>query len=547
MKDDRQDIFAAFTYKPRQNLTLDFNAQYLWQNTPQVLGVDRPSQELIDHDIYYTGTPGGTSAYPGVIVSTGKVKLAPEQVLFSRGDFSNANIVHAQLIATLTVSPTLTLINRTLDEYVNRRRYQAIEYIEYVEQNTFENRTEAHLNFSGDRTQTGIGGFTVRYSEVKAFENYYNEIYQNYDITDGTYSYNHLQRYPDSYYPGRVGPGGWQFFGSADGIPETTHSKLWDPAFFYQHDLQITDRLSVLAGVRGDAFYADVSDPFPAPGTTPWHDRTHALVGSWNTSLTYHPIKSISLYATYNRVGGINGDVVGGGIVLRGSDGKIDDYDFKNRSDLCEVGAKASLLENQLFTGLAAFEQTRMKSKRGGGHDDIRVRGIEWETVYQPTTRFNATANLTWQEGHYVNSSPYELGGRSIYDAYAVGQGPGGHGTGLGSGDQAPSGNYFIPGMSRVYTTASASYRLDNGFGASANATWQGRQHGNLDDQFHLPSQYILNASLFYRQTHWEADIDFLNVTDRVLWTHTGDAYADNSLIFREQPFRMEGYVKFKF
>src|SRR5258708_14857942 len=105
-----------------------------------------------------------------------------------------------------------------------------------------------------------------------------------------------------------------------------------------------------------------------------------------------------------------------------------------------------------------------------------------------------------------------------MYDAYAVGQGPGGHGTGLGSGDQAPSGNYFIPGMSRVYTTASASYRLDNGFGASANATWQGRQHGYLDDQFLLPSQYILNASLFYRQTHWDADIVFLYVTDRVLW-----------------------------
>src|SRR5258708_23026157 len=54
-KDDREDLFAALAWRPRPGLTFDFNAQWMWQNTNETLGVNHVNQDLIDHDLYYTG------------------------------------------------------------------------------------------------------------------------------------------------------------------------------------------------------------------------------------------------------------------------------------------------------------------------------------------------------------------------------------------------------------------------------------------------------------------------------------------------------------
>ena len=57
----------------------------------------------------------------------------------------------------------------------------------------------------------------------------------------------------------------------------------------------------------------------------------------------------------------------------------------------------------------------------------------------------------------------------------------------------------------------------------------------------------LLNASLFYETRRWTANLDFLNVTNERNWIHNGDAYTASQLIFRELPFRIEGYVKVRF
>ena len=90
-------------------------------------------------------------------------------------------------------------------------------------------------------------------------------------------------------------------------------------------------------------------------------------------------------------------------------------------------------------------------------------------------------------------------------------------------------------------------YRFENGFGVGGNAQYSGRQIGNLDNQWHIPGQYVLNASLFYEVKQWTVNIDFLNVTNQRNWYHNGDAFSGSSLVFAEQPFHMEGYVKIRF
>ena len=549
LHDDREDFFGALTWKPNSRLTLDFNAQFLWQNSPEALGVNRVNQQLIWHDTYYTGASADLAAGPGAIPATTVVTLPRNATQFSRGDFSNADVARSQLIATLVLAPDLTLVNRTLAEYVTRRSDYQFEYAEYATQGTFENRTELHGKLGAE--QSFVAGATLRWESRVSYVNYFNEYAYNFDLTNPSRVFNQAAQFPNSYYPGRVGPGGRLFFGAIDGSPDTTDSRVWNPAVFWQHDAKLAENLSLLVGVRGDGFYARAQDPLPDPTQKRWRDTEHAYDFSHNESLLYRLSPRASLYATYQQVRGTNGSTAGGGLLLNGPDGKIDPGDLRNRSDLAELGAKFSLLDHRLYTAVATFEQRRTKIQLGGDHDDIRLRGLELEAVYQPTPRLSATANATLQDGRYVNSSPFQFGGRDIYAAYLRGRGPGGLGTSTGAvdpyGNQVPVGDWTLPGFSHTLLNGSVRYRWENGFGGALNAEWQSRQPGNLDDQWHIPSQYTLNASLFYVAKKWEANVDFLNLTNQRNWVHNGDAYTASQLISEALPLRLEGYVKWKF
>ena len=45
----------------------------------------------------------------------------------------------------------------------------------------------------------------------------------------------------------------------------------------------------------------------------------------------------------------------------------------------------------------------------------------------------------------------------------------------------------------------------------------------------------------------WIVNLDILNVTNQRNWYHNGDAFSGSILVFQEQPFRVEGYVKLRF
>jgi hypothetical protein len=200
---------------------------------------------------------------------------------------------------------------------------------------------------------------------------------------------------------------------------------------------------------------------------------------------------------------------------------------------------------------VAAFTQRRTRVSQGGEHNDIRVRGLEFETVYQPNQRLSATFNATWQDGRYLNAAPFQLGGRSIYDGIALGRGPGGLGRGTASyspfDDQVPVGDWPLVGFSRVMANASVRYRWENGIGLGLDGQWQSPQAGNLDNEWHIPSQYTLNASLSYTAKTWSANLDLRNLTDQRNWIHNGDAYTASELIMPDLPLHVEGYVKFRF
>ncbi|MFI5337132.1 MAG: TonB-dependent receptor [Opitutales bacterium] len=552
-KDDREELFGALTWKPRPGVTFDFNAQWLWQDTNESLGVNRVNQNLVWHGLYYTGLSEDLAYNPGPIPATGAVTLPWNATLLSRGDYAQAHVASAQLIATIEVSPSLTFVNRTLYEWVNRHRVYAMGYVEFVTQNTFENRTEAHLQLAGALPQSIVTGATVRLQAVLGYENYANEYLYNFDLTDPSRVFPQAQSFPSSYLPGTVGPGGQPFFSPVDPnypTPETGDSRVWDPAVFAQDDIKLAERWHLLLGARSDWFQAHARDPLPPAGTAPADDRASHQAISGDASLLFRPGVKSSYYLTWQNTTSLNGNLAGGGISLQ-PDGHIDPLDLANRSVLLEAGAKYSLLDNRLFAGAALFDQRRQRTSLGDVHEDIRVSGLELEAVYQPDTRFSATLNATLQDGHYLNSAPFQLGGRDIYAGYAAGRGPGGLGTGDASfspwSNQVPAGDWAFVGFSRVMLNGSVRQRWSGGWGASLDGQWGSPQHGNLDNQWHIPSQYTLNASLFWERGPWRVNVDVLNLTNQRNWIHNGDAYTASELILPELPRRVEGYVKYRF
>jgi outer membrane receptor protein involved in Fe transport len=557
-RDDRQDLFVSWLRRASDTLTLEANAQYMWQASPQLLGVNRPNQDLIDHGRYYTGDLPDTGysaagAIDGVIPGTSWVDLPRDATVLSVGDFSNSNLYRGQFVATAKLAPEQKLVNRTLFERVDRRRYHAFEYIEYAEQWTFENRTEWHAAVElGGLANQITSGITLRWEQRESYTNYFNEYFFQYDITRANRTFSHERDYPNSYWPGFEGPGGRLFFPAAYGSPETSKSTLWNPAVFLQDEVKLTEKFSILAGLRGDGFLARARDPISdGSGTPEWADKNDDAALSWNASGIFKVTPKASVYATYQRAVAVHGNVTGGGIMLKDDDtgrGVIDRDDFKNLSRLTEVGAKFALLDNTLYVGGALYDQRREEVELGGDIKNLRIRGAEFELVYQPDTKLNATFNAAYTDGRFENSSASQAGGTSLYNLYGAGQGPGGLGNGQGfQWDKLPRGDYRIPGLSRLIVNSSVSYRLESGFGGGLGGSWQSEQAGNLSNEYHIPAQIFLNAYVFYRQPRWEVNIDFLNVLDRRNWIHNGDNYSNNVLVFQDLPLRVEGYVKFKF
>lgn len=526
-KDNREDIFAALAWKPTAEVKVDANLHFFWQNTPETLGVNRVTQALIDHGIYES--------------DSGPVKLPDDRVLFSHGDNSDAKIARAQVIVSDRVSPALELVNRALYERVDRGRYNQFEYTEYVVQNTFENRTEAHWNFDalGHEQQAVIGG-ALRYEGVDSRVGYSNLAggdYGYFDITDPARIFSAAAAVSYPYFDQFVGPDGHLVEDAVNG--NTVRSDVWNPALFWQQDMALTKTLRATVGLREDFYRARAHDLYPDSqiavdneGRTEAFDPSDAAsVNAFSQaySLTWQARSNLSFYATHNRIRSSKGSVTGGGVDLSG--GTIDPEDFRNQSVLWEAGAKASLLDHKLFAGAALFQQDREERNLFGDKDDIRVRGLELETFYQPAAGTTVFANATFQSGYYKQADIYQAADLINYT------------TGVG--------DWALVGFSNTLLNAGVRHRFECGFGYGLNGRWQSPQNVNIATPGYpllkLPAQFSIDASVFYEAPRWTATVEVLNLTDEHNWVHNGDAFTGSALLSRELPLRVDGRLTWKF
>ncbi len=564
-------VYFAYTLKPSKTLRIDLNAEYYNAHYTDNAGWNRATQDLIDHGRYITGTGVSpvTGSIPGpraVISPTGVVNLPRSTVLIDPNDRNGAKTYIAQAAITAQLAPATTLTNRSYFQSLQREEIAGNTFVEIIDENyTFENRTELardfNFSFGGRAIKShAVSGVSFRYNHVIGYSQFNTEADAPIDLTAPLST----RRIPSSVIPTVLGvtpgvialrPGvfvspGANYDINGDGkgdfaLSDTNGTDSYQFGLFHQHDFRLSEQWSVLAGARADVLHVKSEDPIPPAGFAAIGDSTTQGQGAGNLSVVFAPTKKSSYYLTYSYSQSASSGLAGG-FPLSG--GKLSSTSFHIASQLVELGAKYSLLNDTLFLSTAAFHQSRSVRNRDGSNSKLNFQGVEAEATYRPSRNLFATLGAAYLDARYDNQSVFQEAG-SVNDAFDNSRPDIIRGTGLGSPNFAafPPGDYRYPGQPRVMLNGLVSYTHDSGIGTSLNAVYTGEQNLDVLGRVVIHPQVMVNAALFYRQPRYEVRFDVLNLTDGKNFSTVFDGYFGSNLVLPEEPIRYRASVTYRF
>lgn len=512
--DDAQDLYITVKKIFNSKVTLDFNSEFSWQAAPELIGINRVTQNLIWHDEYITGAG---NPYDFSVVPNGPtIKLNPTDTVLSVGDFSNADVLFTQAILVDQINPIETFKNYTMFEDVDRRRFNQYEYAEYVKQYTFDNRTEFHIN---DDLLYTIIGIDERYEFRDTQTDYDNTFFNAFDISKGNI-HSSLLDFPSYYISGIIGDGGRSFFDISGDDYDTAESKVYSISTFLQQRIHINNNLQFLYGIRADGYRVFAQDPL----NTTYRDDTTTVSYSNTESLLYS-LKNWSVYTTIGRLSAVNASQTGGAILLDPNN-KINNADFHSLNKLYEIGARYQ--SDDFSVGLTGFLQWRQQHNfYSDSVDNIYARGVEFESKYQGKNYF-VLFNLTYLEDNFVNSLPFEF-------------------NGIGLPAATVAGNYRVPGISKTSANLTAGYKITRRIEVSGSLEAYSSQEGDALEAYHIPGNYSLNTQITYSSKYWSLTLAINNLTNQDNFIHNGDEYGDNVLLGREMEINGSMSYKYKF
>jgi len=603
-----QAIYAVLKWTPSPNYELKILNSFYETNYQLNRGINRPTQALIDNGTYITGieqfvNPTGRpigANYPasnlvpttipqtrGVVVATGRTQIDRAEVIVNPNDSSYAKTDFAQVIQRLNINDDIQILNTTFFAYLSRRQFGALRYSAVVEPSyVLENRLELHVN--SDLPVTNLS-LKIRSSLLDREGKSENEVmpsetsgwsianmlnvgldfrYQHvFSASDIAHSYNNLYdltrdprligvpllrviggKNPSYPIPGASGyygtPGGTYVSPSGaiinTGNGETNDTWAYDWAAFLEDRVSLTRQLSLFFGIRGDLLHVDFIDPVHPPGFDPVTANTTQGLINLNGNLTYQPFSWLTAYLTYDYSTSTT-DGQGGGYSI-GNDNKFDNPDFRNASDLYEGGFKFDLLDGKLFLAMAGFRQTRSIPQENAPTLPEIVWGGETELNYQPNRNFYLTLSYSYLDPILHNQSPSQKTS-SVFDTFLP---PVGNGSGSPNSAALRQADYLQPGIPHHLFNANINYQFDFGLGFSLGAEVTSPINVTYGGSVKIPTQFTLNAGVFYQWKNCEVRLDLLNFTNQKNWA-TVSTSNGSDLIYPEMPFQAQGTLKIYF
>ncbi|UHQ55719.1 TonB-dependent receptor [Microbulbifer sp. YPW16] len=543
---DSDNLFLAYRLRPDSSSEWNVSLEYYDVEWTDNAGINRPTQQLIDDGLYVQGQgvrpDGSTVPGAGAIVSpAGLVEIDRSTVLTDPLDINGAETLLLHSVYQRELGDGLALINRTYYEHLEREEIAQNSFVEIIDgADTLENRTELHF---GD-TVAGIG---LRYNDVLGYSQFTTEADLPIDLTGPLEN----RRIPLTdaqkarlveLRPGVfVSPGGqYDLDGGGAGdfnLSDTTDSSSLQTGLFVQHRQDLTERLWITAGLRGDYYDVEARDPLAPAGVQRASDDYSDWLKSGSASLHYRPLEAFTGYATLAYQESTSNSL-GGGNVLSGNN-TISPLNFATENTLYEVGLKYQPDGSPWYADAALFDQTRSLRNRDGSNSGIRTQGLEMQLFYRGEKLW-ASAGASYLEANFDNSAAFQ-DSQQVLDAFDDSRPDIVAGTGLG----APNFAGFAPADARLQglpewtASAAAGYRLNEAWSLGGSAVFSGSYPLDYLQTVEIPAQFTLNANIEYRfnQQNTAVRLDIFNLTDEENWAPVFEGgYFGSTLVFPELP-----------
>ncbi|WP_417447686.1 TonB-dependent receptor [Idiomarina abyssalis] len=557
------DILLAYKFAPNDDTQLDVSLEYYDVEWTDNAGINRPTQNLIDNNLYITGQgvqPNG-SQVPGagaVISPTGEVEIDRSTTLTDPLDTNTAEttLLHAKLQHWL--NDDMVLVNRTYYQYLTREGINQNSFVEIIDDaHTFENRTELHIN------KKTVVGVNLRVNDVLGYSQFTTEADNPIDLT-GPVSNRRIPLTDEQQArlielrPGLfVSPGG-QYDINGDGagdfnLSDTTDSTSYQWGAFAQHELDITDKWRITGGVRADYYDVEAEDPIAPQGVEAANDTYSDWLTAVSLSTQYNWTPELTFYATAYESDSTSNSMAGG-TVLNAS-GQIDAQNFATENSLYELGVKYAPGDTRWYADAVVFDQKRSLRNRDGSNSGIRTGGFETQWHF-------SSASGTHEAGYWITLAASYIDAR--WDDSAASQGTGQiadafddsrpdiiEGTGVGSPNFTlfPASNQQLQGIPEVQASAVAGWQVTPEWSVGGDLSYT--KHYPLDylQTVFIRDQHTLNLNARYRFTpQLSARIDVFNATDQDNWSPVFEGgYFGATLAFPSQPRHARLSVNYRF
>lgn len=565
-----QSVFGAYRLLPASGGSLDVSFEYFNVDFTDIAGINRPTQDLIDHGIYITGQgvqPGG-STVPGanaVVSPTGTVRLPRSRVLTDPADRNHSETAVLSARYERPLTSHLKLINRSLYQYLDREEVAQNSFVEIIKgAHTFENRSEFIADYglpllSLDTQHKTSFGVDLRYHDIVGYSQFTTEADNPIDLS-GPIENRRIPLTPEQrarlvqLRPGLFVSPGAQYDLNGDGngdfnLSDTTDSTTWLTGLFVQQDIRFNPQWSSLLGLRGDWYDVTARDPLPPPGATAARDRISRFLGAVNGAISYQPLPTVTTYAagSYSES---TSNSLGGGFVLGGGN-QIDGNSFATQSRLWELGLKYASDDARVYADLVLFDQTRSLRNRDGSNSGIQNQGVEAQLALRPDSHWFSQLAASYQNTRFDNSAAFQ-DSRTVLDAFDASRPDIVVGTGAGSPNFtafAPS-NRRVPGLPRVQLSGLLSYTLQPGTEVGAGVLYTDQFPLDYLATVKIRQQFTVNAFAAYRLRATDTDfrLDIYNLTDERNFSPVFDGgYFGSTDVFPELPFNVMFSIRQRF
>ncbi len=556
-----ENLYATFRYQPDDRLTWDISAEYYDAEYPDIAGINRPTQALIDQGLYITGQgqqPDG-SFVPGagaVISPTGQVKLPRNRVLTHPDDINNAQTAILRSNLSLQLSEQVQVRNIAYYQHLEREEIAQNSFVEIIDgADTAQSRTEVDIAFNQQQMTTLA--LDIRYNDVLGYSQFTTEADNPIDLSgplaNRVIPLTAVQRQRlVMLRPGVFVSPGAQYDIDQDGqgdfnVSDTTDSTTWQTGLAIQHTSNWTQALTTIAGYRIDYYDVSAADALPPEGVAiPASDTYTDTLHSWQLNALYALTSDINIYAAIGENDATSNSMAGGTALA--ADNRISATNFATENTLYEVGLKYSPID-ALYTAVSVFEQTRSLRNRDGSNSGIETKGLEVEAFYQGDS-FWVNGSYSYLDARYDDSAAAQ-GTREVRDAFDASRPDIIEGTGVGS----PAFTAFAPSNRKVQGVApqlaSINGAVDIGDAISLGASFMYTKSFPLDflQTVRIRDQVRWDINATYQfSPQLQVRIDMVNVTDEDNWQPVFEGgYFGATLAMPVRPRHTSATLQYRF